>query len=166
MNLARYLKPAQIRLELTTRSSPAPEGISPERHRWEQKESVLAEMCELLDATGKSGNKSKLLTDIVNREKKSSTAIGKGVAIPHVRTMQAKELIVAFARSAGGIDFDAPDGEPVTLFFSMVAPPYDDQTYLKIYREIGSLILTPGAKDQLLEAANEHEIIRVFQTLA
>lgn len=165
MNLARYLKPAQIKVALATKPVPPPEGVSPENHRWAVKEAVLGEMCDLLDSSGKTGNKSKLMTDLVNREKKSSTAVGKGVAIPHVRTMQAKELILAFARSSEGLDFDAPDGEPVHLFFSMVAPPYDDQLYLKIYREIGQLILKEESRQRLLDAANEHEIIRVFQTL-
>jgi len=165
MNLARYLKPTQIKVELVAQPTPPPEGVSAEKHRWDIKEAVLAELCDLLDSSGRTGNKSKLMTDLVNRERKSSTAIGKGVAIPHVRTMQAKELILGFARSSEGIDFEAPDGEPVKLFFAMVAPPYDDQLYLKIYKEIGSLILAPDSKQKLLDAQNEHEIIRVFQTL-
>ncbi|MCE9581693.1 MAG: PTS sugar transporter subunit IIA [Planctomycetes bacterium] len=165
MNLTRYLKPAQIKVELTTLPSPPPDGASPDKHRWELKESALSELCDLLDSSGKTGNKSKLLTDLVNREKKSSTAVGRGVAIPHVRTMQAKELILAVGRSSAGIDFDAPDGEPVRLFFAMVAPPYDDQLYLKIYKEIGSLILNDESRQRLLDAKNEHEIIRIFQTL-
>ncbi len=165
MNLVRYIKPAQIKLALATLPSEPPEGASVERHRWDLKESALSELCDLLDSSGKTGNKSKLLTDLVNREKKSSTAVGKGVAIPHVRTMQAKELILAFARSAEGLDFDAPDGEPVHLFFAMVAPPYDDKLYLSIYKEIGTLILADESRQRLLDAKNEHEIIRVFQTL-
>ena len=165
MNLARYLKPTQIKIELVTLPTEPPEGTSAEKHRWDLKEAALSELCDLLDSSGKTGNKSKLLTDLVNREKKSSTAIGRGVAIPHVRTMQAKELILAVARSSKGLDFEAPDGEPVQLFFAMVAPPYDDQTYLKIYREIAELILKDESRQRLLDAKNEHEIIRAFQTL-
>lgn len=165
MNLARYLKPAQIKVELLTRPTPPPEGTPPEKHRWDVKEAALNELCDLLDSSGKTGNKSKLQTDLVNREKKSSTAVGRGVAIPHVRTMQAKELILAVARSSEGIDFDAPDGEPVKLFFAMVAPPYDDKVYLSIYKEIGGLILKDESRQRLLDAKTEHEIIRVFQTL-
>jgi len=165
MNLARYLKPAQIKVQLATRPTDPPEGASVEKHRWDLKEAALSELCDLLDSSGKSGNKSKLLTDLVNRERKSSTAVGMGVAIPHVRTMQAKELILAFARAPEGLDFEAPDGDPVKLFFAMVAPPYDDKTYLSIYKEIGSLILREDSRQRLLDAKNEHEIIRVFQTL-
>lgn len=166
MNLARHLRPTQIKLDLDTKPGTPPEGTAPEKFRWDQKEAILGELCDLLDSSGKTGNKSKLITDLVNREKKASTAIGREVAIPHVRTMQAKELIVAFARCSEGIDFDSPDSEPVKLFFAMVAPPYDDQLYLKIYKEIGQLILQPESKQQLLDAKNEHEIIRVFQTLS
>ncbi|MEK7465809.1 MAG: PTS sugar transporter subunit IIA [Planctomycetota bacterium] len=165
MNLARYLKPAQIKIELATRPTEPPEGCSIEKHRADLKEGALSELCDLLDSSGKTGNKSKLLTDLVNRERKSTTAVGMGVAIPHVRTMQAKEMIIAFARCSEGLDFEAQDGEPVKLFFAMVAPPYDDKTYLSIYKEIGSLILKEESRQRLLDAKNEHEIIRVFQTL-
>ena len=165
MNLARYLKPAQIKVELATQPIERPEGCSVEKHLWDLKEAALSELCDLLDSSGKSGNKSKLLTDLVNRERKSSTAVGMGVAIPHVRTMQAKEMIIAFARCSEGLDFEAPDGEPVKLFFAMIAPPYDDKIYLSIYKEIGSLILKEESRQRLLNAKNEHEIIRVFQTL-
>ena len=81
MQLTRYLRPAQVKLDLETRNDPEREAeVSPQRYLASLKESVLAELADLLDASGKVGNKSKLLTDLINRERKATTAVGKGIA--------------------------------------------------------------------------------------
>ena len=118
MQISKFLKPELIQLEMTTVFE-LPEGeedvpLTP-RKILERKQLILTECVELLDCSEKVSNKSKLLTDLFNREKQSTTAIGKGIAIPHVRSMQAKELIVGVARSPEGYDFDSPDGQPVHL---------------------------------------------------
>lgn len=163
--LTRFLRPPQVRLELrTTTPAEIPEGWSRDRFVWSVKEAVLAEMAELLDASGKVSNRSKLQTDLVNRERKSSTAVGHGVAIPHVRTMQAKEFTIAFARSTPGVEFDAPDGAPVHFFLSVVSPPWDDKLYQEVYRDVAELFLDEAARAALVGATTEHEIIKVIST--
>jgi len=163
MRLTRYLKPAQIRLELRTTTPPeVPEGWTRGRFVWSIKERVLAEIAELLAASGKVGNERKFYQDLLNRERKASTAIGGGLAIPHVRTLQAKDFILAFARSTPGVEFDAPDGAPVHFFFGVVAPPHDDRLYLDVYRRIGEIFGTPERKEALGRAADEHEAIRIL----
>lgn len=163
LRLTRYLRPVSIRLDLTSRPDPEPDpSVHPDRLKWRLKESILREIVDLLVASGRAGNVSKLFTDVLNRERKSSTAVGQGVAIPHVRTMQAKGFIVAYARSVEGLDFDAPDGLPVHHFLAIAAPPYDDATYLRIYREIGTLFADASMREALLRAEDEHAIIALF----
>lgn len=164
MRLARYLKPEQIKLELAAR--PAEEvskEAHPDRRKWAIKDAVLDEIVTLLEASGKVTNRSKLLTDLQNRERKATTAVGGGNAIPHVRTMQIRELSLAFARSSAGIDFDAPDGKPVHLFFAIVCPPYDDALYAKVLGRVAEILSQLELRQQLLNAANEHEVIRVIE---
>ena len=127
------------------------------------KETILAELISVMDNSGLVSNPKKLLLDFVNREKKASTAIGNGVAIPHIRSMQAKDLIIVIGRNREGYEFDSMDGEPVKLFFCMAAPPYDDSLYLKIFRELALRFEHPGFIDDLLKAENEHEIIFAFK---
>jgi mannitol/fructose-specific phosphotransferase system IIA component (Ntr-type) len=163
MRLTRYLRPAQIRLELET-AAPAdlPEGWTPERLAWSVKERVLGEIVRLFAASGKIGNVRKFGVDLLNRERKSSTAIGGGIAIPHVRTMQAREFIFCFARSTPGVEFGAPDGAPVHFFFGVVAPPHDDRLYLEVYKEIAVAFGSDETKEALRAAGDEHEVIRVL----
>ncbi len=166
MRLTRYLRPPQVKLELdTTTPDEVPEGWSRERFVWSIKERVLEELVALFEASGKVGNRTKLLADIVNRERKASTAIGAGIAIPHVRTMQAREFTLCVARSTPGVEFDATDGQPVHIFFGVVAPPYDDKLYLEVYREIGTLLAQDGARERLMEAATEHEVIKAVMDI-
>jgi mannitol/fructose-specific phosphotransferase system IIA component (Ntr-type) len=162
MRLTRYLKPAQIRLELRTRPEPQPEDMPWHRYVWGIKQSVLQELVELLGTTGKMVNQKKLYTDLLNREKKASTAIGGGIAIPHVRSMQARGFAMAFARSTPGVEFDAIDSKPVHLFFCVVSPPYDDALYLRVYKEIGKVFGNQTARASLLSAKTDHEIIKII----
>ncbi len=163
MRLTRYLRPAQIRMELEA-AAPAevPEGWTLERLVWSVKERVLEELVRLFAASGKVGNVRKFGMDLLNRERKSSTAIGGGIAIPHVRTMQARDFVFCFARSTPGVEFGAPDGAPVHFFFGVVAPPHDDRLYLEVYREIAAAFGGEETKEALLAAADEHEVIRVL----
>jgi PTS system fructose-specific IIC component len=163
IRLARYLRPPQVKLELDTRTPDAvPEGWSRERFVWSIKQGVLEELVGLLDTSGRVANANKLLTDLVNREKKSSTGIGEGIAIPHVRTMQAREFAICVARSTPGVEFDALDGAPVRIFFGVIAPPYDDKLYLEVYREIGTLLTERDARTAILEAGTPHEVIKII----
>ena len=81
-----------------------------------------------------------LLDALLSREEMMSTAIGNGIAIPHVRlfdSMSLQEDIVAVAYLFEPVDWVAPDGKPVhTLFFVLAA---DETRHLQILAEIAQL---------------------------
>ena len=168
MQISRYLSPKMIKLEMETVFEQSEDGeplILTIKRLQERKEQLLAECVELLDLSGKVGNKNKLLKDLFDREKKATTAIGKGIAIPHVRTMQAKELIIAIARSTEGYDFEAADGQPVHLFVAMAAPPYDDSLYLRVFRALAQLFTYEGFYERIMSAEQPYDIIRAIQEI-
>lgn len=166
LNISRCLKPELIKLELQTNSDfDAENDLSPKKRLWKAKHAVLEELVDLLDGSGKVCNKKKLFVDLFNREKKASTGIGKGIAFPHVRTMQARDFTMGFARSTEGFDFDSLDQKPVHLFFVMVAPPYDDTLYLRVFKSLASLLQYDSLREELLAAKSEHEIIRAIRRM-
>lgn len=166
LNISRCLKPELIKLELQTNSDfDAENNLSPKKRLWKAKHAVLEELVDLLDQSGKVCNKKKLFVDLFNREKKASTGIGKGIAFPHVRTMQARDFVMGFARSTEGYDFDSLDKKPVHLFFAMVAPPYDDTLYLRVFKSLASLLQYDSLREELLAAKSEHEIIRAIRRM-
>lgn len=73
-----------------------------------------------------------LLEAIYEREKLHSTALGEGVAMPHVRLKQVKEFRVVLGRSRDGIEYAAPDGGAVRLFLLIVGPESQAEQYRKL----------------------------------
>ncbi len=166
MEISRHLKTDLIKLELETRIEPDPEtGELTKRLLREGKVQLLTEMVRLMEENGRVGNPTKLINDLYNREKKASTAIGHGIAVPHVRTYQAKEFIIAIGRSTDGIEFDAPDHEPVHLFFCMAAPQYDDKLYLQVFKALAENLRFDYFREQLLAAQEGYDIIRAFKKM-
>ncbi len=165
MNLSRFLTEDLIKLEMTTVIDPLEEGGSVEKWKLNAKEQILGELVDLLEKGHRLGNKNKLLIDFFNREKKASTAIGHGVAVPHIRSLQAKDFMMAFARSTEGYDFDAPDKEPVHMFFIMAAPPYDDSLYLRVFRSLAEMLQYETFREELMSVESPGEVIRVVRSM-
>lgn len=59
------------------------------------------------------------------RENLGSTGIGRGIAIPHCRSLVVKRLHMAYGRHPAGVDFRAIDNRPARHFFLIVAPPLE-----------------------------------------
>jgi PTS system fructose-specific IIC component len=166
VNILRFLRPACIKLRLdTVPAEPLPdetEGQARARHR-RDKEALLDELAGILHASGDIANLSKFTRDLTNREKKATTAIAPGIAIPHVRTYQAKTFIIGLARAEPpGLDFDSLDGEPTRLWLMLTSPPYDDRTYLQVYREFAQLVRDEDSLEGLYQAQTVQD---VFNTL-
>lgn len=164
MHISRHLKDDRIRMEMQTPplSDEEVETLGVRAART-QKERVLTEIVDFLLESGEVGNPKKLLTDLIHRERRAGTAVGRGLAIPHVRTSNVKGPTVAFLRSTEGIDFEAPDGDPVHIFLVLLAPPWDDRLYLKIYREAAELFLRDDVMPYLLSAESPNDVLNFFR---
>src|SRR5436853_6362281 len=90
-----------------------------------RKATVLEEMVAHLAGQQIARQADALLEVLRQREALGSTGVGKGIAIPHARSTMVAERAVLLARSSKGVDFEAVDGQPVHLFFLIVAPPLD-----------------------------------------
>ncbi len=159
------MAPELIKLEMNTVPPEMPDNGNSTKWLFTLKEMLLSELLEVLDPLGKIGNRKKLLVDFLNRERKASTGIGSGFAIPHIRSMQARDFMIAFGRSRQGYDYDAIDGNPVNFFFIMAAPPYDDSLYLKVFKAISELVMFDGLAEQLMTAQEPYDVIKAIRAL-
>ncbi|MDO9026402.1 MAG: PTS sugar transporter subunit IIA [bacterium] len=101
-----------------------------------------------------------LLVNLKQREELGSTGIGKGVAIPHCRSLLLNTLSLLVGRSKNGVDFDAIDKKPSRLFFLIIAPPHDPQNqYLIVLGRIAQLAKGLAASDPLFTADTPEEFI-------
>lgn len=66
-----------------------------------------------------------IVSTLLKREELGSTGIGKGIAIPHCRSLAVDKLEIAVGRTIKPINFNAIDKKPVSLIFLIIAPPQD-----------------------------------------
>ena len=115
------------------------------------KDEVLEELVGLLDLDEK--NAAVVLRMLKKREHMGSTGMGRGVAIPHGRSLVISRLMVATGRSTAGIEFNAMDGKPVPLFFLIVAPPQEiSNIYLPTLGRIAQFLKDPENRDALMKS--------------
>lgn len=116
----------------------------------------------LLERSGKVNHLRRLTEDLNNREKKATTLLGEGLALPHVRTMQARELAAAAIVFRDAVDLGAPDDEPIRLVLCVVSPPYDDQSYLKLYKRLGHALKDTELLEWLQWVESPGEVVRLL----
>lgn len=102
------------------------------------------------------------LSVLLEREKLGSTGIGEGIAIPHGKLAGLDHLVVCFGRSVPGIDFYAMDGNPVHLFFLLLAPENSAGQHLKALAKISRMLKDSRFRTSLMEATSRDELFGVI----
>ena len=87
------------------------------------REGVLQEMVAAMAAAGRVGREAAdaIVEAVLEREGLGSTAIGRGIAVPHAKHQGVRGVAVALGRSRKGIEFSALDGQPVYLVFLLLS---------------------------------------------
>jgi fructose-specific phosphotransferase system IIA component len=129
-----------------------------------KKEDVIKELVDLLIGSGDvdKSSRAKVVESLNERESLGSTAIGQGIAIPHAKTDCVGKLVGAFAISKKGVDFDSLDGEPVYIFFLLLAAQDSAGPHLKALARISRLFKDKYFRDNLRSCADENAIIDVI----
>jgi nitrogen PTS system EIIA component len=127
------------------------------------KREVIEELVDLLVKSGQVLDKKKMVQILLEREDLGSTGIGQGIAIPHGKSETAKELTAAFGLSHAGVPFEALDGEPVHIFFLLVAPEGTAGAHLKALARISGLLKDKYFRKKLLGVQAVPEVISVIQ---
>jgi fructose-specific phosphotransferase system IIA component len=126
------------------------------------KKEVLEELVDVLAAAGKVSEKKKVLQVLLEREELGSTGIGQGVAIPHGKTDVVENLIAAFGLSREGCQFDTLDGDPVHIFFMLLAPYNASGIHLKSLAKISGLLKDKYFRKGLINCQTPDEVISII----
>src|SRR3989338_5523049 len=127
------------------------------------KEGVIRELVDILARATDIKNEEELIKAILDREALGSTGIGQGVGIPHAKSQSVKELVASFGLSRAGVDFDSLDGEPVYIFFLLIAPEESAGPHLKALARISRVLKDKYFMDLLKKAKGENEILHIIQ---
>jgi len=147
LNLTSLLRADRINLDLKSKRKPE----------------VLRELVLMI----RSGDTAEqLLQTLQKREELGSTGIGKGIAIPHGRSLLLDKLEIAVGRSTKGVEFDAIDKKPVHLFFLVMAPPQDPgNQYLITLGRIALVCQELTKRRQLFDPQTPEEFIELVRSL-
>jgi nitrogen PTS system EIIA component len=126
------------------------------------KDEILKELIGLLQLDDKS--EGILFKMLKRRENLGSTGIGKGIAIPHCRSLVVQQLRVAFGRKPAGVDFSAIDNQPVHNFFLIVAPPLEvSNQYLPVLGKLAQFAKEKDLANRLRDIRSPDEFIRLIE---
>src|SRR3954454_11029886 len=129
------------------------------------KDDVLKELIALLKLDEKSDGM--LFKMLKRRENLGPTGIGRGIAIPHCRSLVVNRLRVASGRKASGVDFKAIDEKPVNFFFLIVAPPLEvSNQYLPVLGKIAQFSKEPDVPTRLMELTQPRQFIELLEEKA
>ncbi len=123
------------------------------------KHDALTALANTLSTAPQIKNSEELINEIIKRETLMSTAIGRGIAIPHVRLSSVTDLVMAVGISKGDIiDFQTIDDEPVRLLF-MIAAAYNQHAYyLQTLSFFSSKLKNKELRDSLLVAETANDV--------
>ena len=126
------------------------------------KDDILREMIRLLALDEQS--EAMLLKMLKRREELGSTGIGRGIAIPHSRSLVVNKLRVAFGRKADGVDYKSIDNQPAKFFFLIVAPPLEvSNQYLPVLGKIAQFAKEEDVPRRLIDLKTPAEFLKLLE---
>lgn len=128
------------------------------------RDEALAALVDVLFRQRRIHHREAVLNTLRERERLGSTAIAPGIAIPHCRSAMTDQLTVVAARHRTGLDFGAPDGQPVRLIFVIVGPSGNQgEPYLSVVARIARALRDPPTRAALLAAFGFDEFNRIWE---
>ena len=128
----------------------------------ENKQDIIRELVDLLAADGQIGDRDAVLRAVMERERKMSTGMQSGIAVPHGKTDSVNELAVAFGIKRDGVDFDSLDGEPARIFVMTVSPVTQTGPHVRYLAEVSKFLNSPDVRQRLLAAGSVDEILDIL----
>ncbi|MCR2021326.1 fructose-specific PTS transporter subunit EIIC, partial [Blautia pseudococcoides] len=126
------------------------------------KEEALDQVVALMAKSGKINDEEAYRKQVYAREEESTTGIGEGIAIPHGKCDAVDRPCLAAMVVKDGVDFEALDGEPVTLIFLIAAPNTKDNVHLDVLSKLSVLMMDEAFSDSLRNARTVDEFLEII----
>ena len=147
MHLSELLNPQAVNVHLQAKT----------------KREVIAELVELLEKAHGVSSGGEVLDRVLKRESMMSTGIGNGIAIPHGKARAVDRLVAACGVSRTGVNFDAVDGEPATLFILLISPEDVGGPHVKVLANISRLLKEESVREGLKRADSPQAFLALLR---
>jgi len=113
------------------------EAIIPEL-KAKDRDGAIAELVSALDKAGRLGNAGckEITKAVIKRENEATTGTGKGIAVPHVKHRDIKDVVATVGQSSVGIDFSSLDKQPVYSVILLISPLDNPDKHLQVMEAV------------------------------
>jgi len=125
------------------------------------KKRLLEMLADMLAMADPELTASSILESLLHRERLGSTGIGHGVAIPHGRLAGIDQAFGALITLKEGIDYDAPDHQPVDLLFALIVPEQSTEEHLQILATLAQSFSDKETSDKLRQCRTSQDILNL-----
>jgi len=122
------------------------------------KDGVIEELIDVLVASGKIKDRKAALKAVVDREKKMSTGLQNGIAIPHGKTDTIDSLVASMGISPEGIAFESLDGLPAQIILLTVSPASRTGPHIQFLADVSRVLHNEETRKRVLSAVTEEEV--------
>ena len=126
------------------------------------KEEIIDEMLDILVSAGKVTDKAAAHDCVLERERKMSTGMEHGIAIPHGKTDTVSDLVACIGISENPVEFDSLDHEPCRIFIMTLSPVNKTGPHLQFLAEVSLLFKSAEKRQQILETQDNAEVIKIL----
>lgn len=112
-----------------------------------------------------AADSSELFQAFIERERLGSTAIGHGIALPHIRSQAAKQAMGALMLLDTALDFNALNQQPVKLLFGLIVPEHASEEHLEILAMLAENFSQTQFRNCLLQASTPQTLYQLATQL-
>jgi len=129
----------------------------------ENKEDVITELVDLLEASGKLLDREQVLADALEREKTMSTGMDHGIALPHAKTDGIAETTAAIGIKKKGVNFESMDGEASQIIVLIVSPKKVCGLYMQFLAAIAAILRDETLREEIINAATPQDAVELLR---
>lgn len=126
------------------------------------KEEIINELLDILVNNGKIKDRKAAYEAVMDREKKMSTGMKHGIAIPHGKSPVVQNLVACIGVSDAPVDFDSLDHEPCRIFIMTLSPIDKTGPHLQFLAEVSLLFKSSEKRSEILAATSSEEVIQIL----
>lgn len=126
------------------------------------KEEIINELLDILAKNGKIKDRAAAYDAVMDRERKMSTGMKHGIAIPHGKSPAVHDLVACIGISEHPVDFDSLDHEPCRIFIMTLSPIDKTGPHLQFLAEVSLLFKSSEKRAEILASKSSEEVLKIL----
>jgi len=126
------------------------------------KKRALEELSNLVAQNQSQLDASEIFDSLISRERLGATGVGHGIAIPHGRIKNCKNITGAFIQLKEGIDFNTSDNQPVDMLFALIVPEESTDEHLQVLAQLASMFSAEDFRQKLRKSNNNEDTYQLL----